>query len=91
VYPVNPNESIIEGLPVINNVSELPNEVKSISIITPPFITEQIVEAAVQKEISSIWMQPGAESKAAIQRCFDNQIHVIAGGPCILMILGFSN
>jgi len=66
------------------------DDVKSISIITPPAITEKIVEAAIKKGIENIWMQPGAESKAAIQNCLDNHINIIAGGPCLLVILGYN-
>jgi len=90
VIPVNPNEPIIEGLKSLADISLLPSEVESISIITPPAVTEKIVEQAIQKRIKNIWMQPGAESKLAIQRCKQSGINVIAEGPCILVELGFS-
>ncbi|KTD68197.1 CoA-binding protein [Legionella steelei] len=89
VYPVNPQEKLIEGLSVIALVSDLPREVESISIITPPAVTEKIVEEAIQKGIKNIWMQPGAESDKAIQNCKQHKINIIAGGPCILVILGY--
>ncbi|WED42841.1 CoA-binding protein [Legionella cardiaca] len=90
VYPVNPSETNIEGLLVIKEISELPESVRSISIITPPPITEKIVDQAIAKGIKNIWMQPGAESDKAINQCLQNHINVIAGGPCILIELGFS-
>jgi uncharacterized protein len=89
VYPINPHEKIIEGLPCIPDVSQLPDEVNSLSIITPPAITEIIVAAAIQKGIQHIWMQPGAESDQAIEMGEKHGINVIAGGPCILVYLGF--
>lgn len=67
VYPVNPHETLIESLPVIHSVNDLPDDVHSISIITPPSITEEIVKEAVKKGIQHIWMQPGAESDSAVQ------------------------
>jgi predicted CoA-binding protein len=91
VYPVNPREKIIEAIPCIKDVASLPDEVKSISIITPPKITEQIVDQAIQKGIQHIWMQPGAESDVAIEKCKAHGINVIAGGPCILVQLGFKD
>lgn len=91
VYPVNPRADLIEGLHVISSINDLPPEVKSISVITPPKITEEIVEQAIKKGIQNIWMQPGAESEKAINTCLKHQINVIAGGPCILVILGFRN
>lgn len=89
VYPVNPHEELIEGLTVLRGVDELPAEVESISIITPPVVTERIVTAAIKRGIKNIWMQPGAESEAAIKQCESNQINLIAGGSCILVVMGY--
>lgn len=90
VYPVNPHEELIEGQKVLRSVNDLPDTVQSISIITPPSVTEQIVIDAIKKGIKNIWMQPGAESERAIQNCEDHQINLIAGGPCILVIMGYA-
>lgn len=89
VYPVNPNETLIEGLECVKSVSELPADVLSISIITPPLVTIKIVEDAIRKGIKSIWMQPGAEHHQAIELASQHDINVIACGPCILVELGF--
>ncbi|KTD33697.1 CoA-binding protein [Legionella nautarum] len=89
VYPVNPTEGFIEGLACINNIADLPETVASISIITPPIITEKVVEQAIKKGIKNIWIQPGAESETAIDNCVRNHVNVIAKGPCILVELGF--
>jgi uncharacterized protein len=90
VIPVNPREKEIEGLPCVASIQDLPAEVKSISVITPPEVTEQVVEMAVAKGITSIWMQPGAESSTAVDACLKNNINVIADGSCILVKLGYS-
>jgi len=89
VIPVNPREKEIEGIPCVTGVPELPAEVKSISVITPPAITEQVVEMAIARGIENIWMQPGAESPAAIENCRKNNINVIADGSCILVVQRF--
>lgn len=91
VYPVNPGEKIVEGLPCITEIADLPHFVNSISIITPPVITEKIVAQAIKKGIQNIWIQPGAESDTAINNCLQNKINVIANGPCILVELGFTD
>lgn len=87
--PVNPREKVIEGVAAVPSVEELPDDVNSISVITPPHITETVVAAAVAKGIKNIWMQPGAESKAAVQTCIEHGINVIADGSCILVVLGY--
>lgn len=87
VVPVNPKENVIEGLACVASVAQLADDVESLSIITPPPVTEQVVEQAIAKGIKNIWMQPGAESPAAVARCRENGINVIADGSCLLVVL----
>lgn len=87
--PINPRAEIIEGQACVASVSDLPPEVKSLSIITPPKITEQVVEQAIVQGIENIWMQPGAESPQAVARCEEAAINVIADGSCLLVVLGY--
>ncbi|MBI2353783.1 MAG: CoA-binding protein [Deltaproteobacteria bacterium] len=89
VVPVNPNESEIEQIPCVAGISDLPPEVKSISMITPPAVTEQLVPLAIEKGIENIWMQPGAESPGAVALCLQHNVNVIADGSCILVVLGY--
>jgi predicted CoA-binding protein len=87
--PVNPSEAAIEGIACVKSVQDLPPEVKSISMITPPAVTEQIVPLAIAHGIENIWMQPGAESPAAVALCRAKAINVIADGSCLLVVLGY--
>jgi predicted CoA-binding protein len=89
VVPVNPKEREIEGLPCVASVAELPDEVQSISVITPPAVTEQVVKAAAARGIRNVWMQPGAESAVALDFCRQQGINVIGDGSCILVVLGY--
>jgi uncharacterized protein len=87
--PVNPRVNEIEGTPCVASVLDLPDDVRSISVITPPAVTERIVAEAIRKGIQNIWMQPGAESKASVAACEDAGINVIADGSCVLVVLGY--
>ena len=89
VIPINPRAEVIENLPCVASVADLPAEVTSLSIITPPMITEQVVEQAIACGIKNIWMQPGAESPNAIARCEEAGINLIADGSCLLVVLGY--
>lgn len=89
VYPVHPAADVIEGLPVSANLSSLPEPVHGVSIITPPAVTEAVVDEAIQLGIKHLWMQPGAESPSAIARAEAAGIDVIANGPCLLVVLGY--
>ncbi len=89
--PVNPKEKEIEGIHCVASVADLPDEATSISVITPPVVTEQIVEQAAAKGIRNVWMQPGAESPRAVAFCREHGINVIADGSCVLVVLGYRN
>lgn len=87
--PVNPNEQEVEGAACVSSVLDLPDDVRSISVITPPPATERVVEEAVRKGIRNVWMQPGAESERAVATCAAAGINVIADGSCVLVVLGY--
>jgi predicted CoA-binding protein len=87
--PVNPNETEVEGLHCVPSVLDLPDDVKSISVITPPLVTERVVHEAARHGIENVWMQPGAESEAAVETCREAGINVIADGSCVLVVLGY--
>lgn len=87
--PVNPVEKEIEGLSCVASVSDLPEQVTSISVITPPQVTEKVVEQAVASGVKNLWMQPGAESAAAVAAAQAAGLNVIADGSCLLVVLGY--
>lgn len=87
--PVNPVGKEIEGVAVVASVTDLPDDVQSISLITPPQITEKVVEQAAARGIKNVWMQPGAESLAAIEFCQQQGMNLIADGSCVLVVLGY--
>jgi predicted CoA-binding protein len=89
VVPINPWEKEIEGLPCVASVKELPGQVSSLSIITPPQVTEKVVEQAIARGIRNIWMQPGAESAQAVAACEQAGVNVIADGSCLLVVMGY--
>lgn len=89
VLPVHPKEPQIEGVDCVASIADLPAEVESLSVITPPGITEQIVVQAAAQGIKNIWMQPGAESPAAVEYCVEQGINVIADGSCLLVVLHY--
>ena len=87
--PVHPKETTVEGLDAYPSLTAIPGGVEAVSVITPPAVTEKVVEEAGKLGIRDLWMQPGAESDAAIRRARELGMNVIAGGPCLLVALGF--
>ena len=89
VYPLNPQPGPVEGLASYAALADLPEKVHGLSVITPPSITEKLVEDAARLGVPHVWMQPGAESAVALRRGQELGLEIIAGGPCILVALGF--
>jgi uncharacterized protein len=86
VLAVNPNASTVEGDPAYPTLSALPEKVGGVVIITPPGVTEKLVEDAAQAGITRIWMQQGAQSPAAIELCKKKGITLVTG-ECIMMFM----
>ena len=89
VVPVNPSGGEIEGLTAYTDLASVPGTIDGVSIITPPKVTDGAVAQALALGIKNIWMQPGAESPAAIELAEQAGANVIADGPCILVSLRF--
>jgi len=89
VYPINPKAPEVEGLHAYVSLAALPRKVTGISVITPPAVTASVVQEAIHAGVKRIWMQPGAEDPAAIRAAEDAGLEVIAGGPCLLVVLGY--
>lgn len=87
VYPLNPRATDVLGVKAYPTVSALPPGVESLSIVTPPAVTEQVVADAIAGGIKHIWMQPGAESQKAIDAAKAAGLTVIADGACLLVEL----
>jgi len=89
VFAVNPNADEVEDIRAFPDLASLPELVDGISVITPPNVTEKVVEQAGELGIKKIWLQPGSESETALASAKRRGIDVISGGPCALVVLGF--
>ena len=86
-YPLNPTQSKVEGHTAFKTISELPVIPESLSIITPPKVTREIVTEAIAAGVKHIWMQPGAQDEQASEAARSNGISVIDDGSCVLVLL----
>lgn len=89
VYPINPKADEVEGQSSYPDLQSLPGSVQGVSIITPPAVTEKVVDEIIELGIPNVWMQPGAESDEAIDKAEKAGLNVIAGGPCLLVVVGY--
>jgi predicted CoA-binding protein len=86
-YPLNPVTEEIEGHKAYAKIADLPVVPESLSIITPPEVTRQVVAEAIAAGVKNIWMQPGAEDEVASQSAREADINVIDDSSCVLVLL----
>ena len=91
VTPVNPNAAEVEGLRTVASLRDVPAGTRAASVVAPPKAAQGIVEDAIAAGIEHLWFQPGAEEPAAIAAARRAGIAVIAGGPCLLVALGYDD
>jgi predicted CoA-binding protein len=77
VYPVNPAVDEVEGDRAYSSLADLPESPEVIDLVVPPVVSEQIVKEAEPLGLTRVWMQPGAESEAAIAFCKEHGIEVV--------------
>jgi predicted CoA-binding protein len=62
VFPVNPKETQIEGLPAFKSVSEVPVRPQRVSLYLPPSVVLKILPDIAAKGCDELWLNPGTES-----------------------------
>jgi predicted CoA-binding protein len=87
VYPLNPLANLIEGKEAYPTIIDLPVVPESLSIVTPPHITRQVISQAIVAGVKNIWMQPGAEDIEGSRLARQAGLRVIDDGSCILVRL----
>jgi predicted CoA-binding protein len=68
VYPVNPNEKTVEGLPVYPTIGDVPGPVDRVSMYVPPSVGITLLEAIRAKGSTELWLNPGSESDELVER-----------------------
>jgi len=74
LYPIHPEAGTLEGVTAYKDFASLPEKVDGVILVVPPEQTEKVVQDAAAAGVKRVWMQPGAESEAAIQFCEENGI-----------------
>ena len=73
---VNPRGMEVLGRKIYKNIKDINTPIDMIITIVPPEVTEKVVQDAIELGIKQIWMQPGSESPAAINKAESSGIIV---------------
>ena len=66
VYPVNPNESVVEGLPTYRSVGDIPAALDRATVYVPPTVGVTLLAGLKEKKIPEIFLNPGSEDDALL-------------------------
>lgn len=87
VAPLNPKADQVEGITAFATISDLPTLPESLSVVTPPIVSRQLTELAIELGVLNIWFQPGAEDAEASRLARSAGLNVIDDGSCLLVLL----
>lgn len=62
VYPINPNEQSVEGLPAYRSVLDVPGDIELATFYVPPAIGIRVLDEVARKGITRVLLNPGAQS-----------------------------
>jgi predicted CoA-binding protein len=88
VYPVNPKETEIEGLPVFKSIADVPGRPDMVSVYVPPDVLLGLLPEIAAKGCDELWVNPGAESEEAIAEAERLGLNVIQA--CSIVGVGVS-
>lgn len=88
VYPVNPKESEIEGLPAFKTISDVPVRPDRVSVYVPPPVVKKILPDIAAKGCDELWLNPGTESDEVLAEANRLGLNVIQA--CSIVDLGVS-
>lgn len=62
VFPVNPKEDTIEGMPAFKSIADVPVRPDKVSVYLPPAVLLKVLPEIAAKGCDEFWLNPGTES-----------------------------
>ena len=88
VYPVNPKETEIEGLPCYQSIADVPTRPQRVSVYLPPPVLLKVLPAIAAKGCDELWLNPGTESDAVLAEAERLGLNVVQA--CSIVGIGVS-
>ncbi len=88
VYPVNPKEPEIEGLPAFKSIRDVPVRPDLVSIYLPPAVVLKVLPDIATKGCDELWLNPGTESDEVLAEAERLGLKVIQA--CSIVAVGIS-
>jgi acyl-CoA synthetase (NDP forming) len=88
VYPVNPRETEIEGLPAYRSVLAIPGPVDRASLYVPPAVGVSLLPDLARKGVGELFINPGSGGPDLLERAEELGLKVVEG--CSILDIGES-
>ncbi len=88
VYPVNPRETQIEGLPTFRHIADIPVRPQMVSLYVPPPVALKVLPEIAAKGCDELWLNPGTESDEVLAEAERLGLNVIQA--CSIIGVGVS-
>ena len=88
VFPVNPKETHIEGLPTFKSIGEVPVRPNLISVYLPPTVLLKVLPDIAVRGCDELWLNPGTESAEVLAEAERLGLNVIQA--CSIVGIGLS-
>ncbi len=88
VYPVNPKEPQVEGLPAFKSIADVPARPNLVSVYLPPPVLLKVLPDIAAKGCDELWLNPGTESAEVVALAEQLKLNVIQA--CSIVGIGLS-
>ena len=88
VFPVNPNEQEVEGLPAYATVEAIPLELDLVSVYVPPTVGIKLLSGIAKKNPRELWLNPGAANPELLHAAAALKLQTVSA--CSIVALGRS-
>ncbi|HJR60555.1 MAG TPA: CoA-binding protein [Vicinamibacterales bacterium] len=88
VIPINPNEAEVEGHTTYPSVLDVPGPIDMATVYIPAEPALRVMEQLAQKGVGEVWLNPGADDDAVIDRAESLGLNVVQA--CSIVGIGES-
>jgi len=77
VFPINPREATVEGIPAYASVLDVPGPLDMATVYVPPEVATRLLAEFERKRIAEIWINHGADSAELMAEAARRGLNVI--------------
>ena len=86
VYPVNPKEAEIEGLPAFKSIADVPGRPEMVSVYLAPAVVLKILPDIAARGCDELWLNPGTDSEEIVAEAARLGLNIIRA--CSIVSVG---